>query len=402
MLLSMHKTTVRDFSDRDKRIGFHTGVSLHAHTHYSREVLSDLPAYILRVPVVAAWYEHQLRAYRAREGHCLDFSKGWWHPPVAPRAVFESEVRQIEERLELWPLVSITDHDDLSAGFDLQRLYASPRAPLSFEWTVPYASGYFHLGLHNLPAAAADDWFRRLSAFTAQTSQEKLEDLLADLNGRPDVLIVFNHPCWDLAAVGREEHEKQMRRFLAAYGTQLHALELNGYRWHKENAAVRDLAAATGHPLISGGDRHGCEPNALLNVTNARSFAEFVAEIRDGLSHVLVMPEYRQHLATRMIASAADVMRWYRLYPAGQRHWTDRVTWDMGGSVRPLSFHWRDGGPLWVRGSVKVFQVISSPIVLRCIRAALEAADGIRARGSVGTASGTKPGIRTLGLGEAN
>src|SRR5262245_58650793 len=398
----MHKTTIRDFSDRDKRRAFHAGVSLHAHTHYSCEVLSDLPAYISRVPVVAAWYRRQLQGYLAREGRCLDFSKGWWHPPVAPRAVFESEVRQIEERLGLWPLVSITDHDDLSAGFDLQRLYAQTRAPLSFEWTVPYARGFFHLGLHNLPAASAEEWFRRLSAFTTGASQETLEDLLAALNQHLDILIVFNHPCWDLPDVGRDEHEKQMRRFLTAYGTQIHALELNGYRPQKENAAVHDLAAATGHPLISGGDRHGCQPNALLNVTNAVTFAEFAGEIRDGVSHVLVMPEYRQHLMSRMIASAADVMRWYQLYPAGRQHWTDRVTWDMGGGVQPLSFHWRDGGPLWVRGSVKVFQVISSPVVLRCIRAALEAADGIRARGSMRTASGTKSGIGTLGLGEAN
>src|SRR5262245_44174097 len=237
----MHKTTVRDFSDRRKRGGFHSGVSLHAHTYYSREVLSDLPAYVLRVPVVAACYARALQAYLDREGHALDFSKGWWHPPVAPRAVFESEVRQIEERLELWPLVSITDHDDLSAGFDLQRLYAQPRAPLSFEWTVPYARGFFHLGVHNLPSGTALEWFQRLSAFTAQTSQETLDDILAGLNRRPDTLLVFNHPCWDLADVGRDEHEKQMRRFLAAHGTQLHALELNGYRPHKENAAVRDL-----------------------------------------------------------------------------------------------------------------------------------------------------------------
>src|SRR5262249_18838695 len=173
MLSSMQKTTVRDFSDRNKRSAFHTGVSLHAHTHYSCEVLADLPAYIVRVPVVAAWYRHQLRAYVAREGRVFDFSKGWWHPPVAPRTVFESEVGQIEERLGLWPLVSITDHDDLSAGFDLQRLYAQPRAPLSFEWTVPYARGVFHLGVHNLPAATAKELVQRLFAVAARAGSGK-------------------------------------------------------------------------------------------------------------------------------------------------------------------------------------------------------------------------------------
>ena len=30
--------------------------------------------------------------------------------------------------------------------------------------------------------------------------------------------------------------------------------------------------------MISGGDRHACEPAACLNLTNAASFGEFVAE----------------------------------------------------------------------------------------------------------------------------
>jgi hypothetical protein len=32
--------------------------------------------------------------------------------------------------------------------------------------------------------------------------------------------------------------------------------------------------------IISGGDRHGCEPSAVLNLTNAKTFSEFIDEIR--------------------------------------------------------------------------------------------------------------------------
>ncbi len=43
--------------------------------------------------------------------------------------------------------------------------------------------------------------------------------------------------------------------------------------------------------LISGGDRHGVEPNANINLTNATSFTEFVHEIRrQKKSNVLFMP----------------------------------------------------------------------------------------------------------------
>src|SRR5262245_40364787 len=270
----MSKATVREYAGEDTANGFHAGVSLHAHTHYSREVLADLPAYILRVPLVAACYRRELRAYCEREGQEPDFSKGWWHPPVGPRVVFESEARQIEDRLALRPLVSITDHDNISAGFDLQWFYAHRCAPISFEWTVPYGRGYFHLGVHNLPVDAAPEWFDRLTAFTARRSGDTLGDLLAGLTRQHDVLVVFNHPCWDLAGVGAEEHTRQLRCFLAGHGSQIHALELNGYRSRRENAGVQALAETASLPLISGGDRHGCAPNALLNVTLAGSFAE--------------------------------------------------------------------------------------------------------------------------------
>jgi hypothetical protein len=67
----------------------------------------------------------------------------WWHPPVGPRQVFESEVQQIEQRFGLSSIVSVTDHDDIAAGIELQGMYALRRAPISFEWTVPYGDGFF-------------------------------------------------------------------------------------------------------------------------------------------------------------------------------------------------------------------------------------------------------------------
>src|SRR5262245_61569653 len=286
-------TRLHYYGDHGRAGDFRAGVSLHAHTYYSREPMTDLPAYIAKIPIVALCYRRNLRIYREREGEWLDFSKGWWHPPVSPRTVFESEVRQIEQRFDLLPVVSITDHDDVSAGLDLQLLYSHKRAPISFEWTVPFGPGYFHLGVHNLSPETATDWFQRLDAFRSRSKAETLGTLLTELNERPDILIVLNHPWWDLANVGRQEHARQLRRFLDAHASQLHALELNGYRSHRENAAVCLLAETRGLPLVSGGDRHGCAPNALLNVTRARSFAEFAAEVRDGLSHVVFMPEYR-------------------------------------------------------------------------------------------------------------
>jgi hypothetical protein len=347
------RTSLREFADVDKR-GFAAVASLHAHTHYSRESLSDVPQFLLKLPVAGAILERQMKA----GGFAFDFSNGWWHPPAAPRAVFESEVAQIERAFGLEPLVSVTDHDDIRAGLDLQRFYASHLAPISFEWTVPFNRGFFHLGVHNLPPPAARDWFGRLSSITARPSFDAVSSALADLHAIPEVLVVFNHPRWDLADVGRREHERSLRQFLLNFRSHLHALELNGYRSWNENDSVKPIADATGLPLISGGDRHCTDPNAILNLTSAQSFSEFSAEVRRGVSHVVVMPEYRRPLATRILASASDV-------------------------VGHQSLHWEGEAPLSIRSLVAAVRVTASPLPRQLIRVALEASDAVIARTSM-------------------
>ena len=342
---------------------FRSAVSLHAHTSYSREVLADLPRYLVQIPFVGSRVERELRTECA-----IDFSKGWWHPPVTAREVFDSESAQIADRLELSPIVSLSDHDDLRAGLDVQQVHDAGRAPISFEWTVPYGPGYFHLGVHNLPRADAADWFARLSAFTARPDPVTLPALLDDLQACSEVLTVFNHPWWDLADVGAAAHTSMLHHFLRAHGHRLHALELNGYRSQAENERVRTLASEVELPVISGGDRHGCAPNALLNLTTASTFAEFAEEVRGGCSRVLIMPEYRQHLLLRTLASASDVMRHYPWRPEGQ-DWTDRVSYDASG-LRPLSELWPHGGPFWVRSSVRVLHLLTSPLLRPMVGAA--------------------------------
>jgi hypothetical protein len=216
-------------------------------------------------------------------------------------------------------------------------------------------------------------WFSRLASFTTDPSREPLLDVLSDLVDA-GVLIVFNHPLWDLAAVGEDTHAISLREFLDGYQSKLHAVEINGYRSWRENGGVRRLSAERGLPLISGGDRHALAPNAVLNVTHAGTFAEFAAEVREGVSHVVVMPEYDEHLAARVMASVADVLGPQRRLRRTER-WTDRVSCESAGTVRPLSYHWPDGGPLWVRAAIGTFRVVSAPPALRLWRAVLGRVD---------------------------
>ena len=100
--------------------------------------MTVVPPYLERIPLVAPLARREIRAYQRRHGELIDFTKGWWQPPVRPEDVLASEVAQIRRVLRLNPIVSITDHDTIEACLVLQGAERRPCMPLSFEWTVPF------------------------------------------------------------------------------------------------------------------------------------------------------------------------------------------------------------------------------------------------------------------------
>jgi hypothetical protein len=357
--------------DRAPLRQFRTAVSLHSHTLYSEESLAFVPRYTANVPILAQAIRQQEQRYRASTGRVLDFSKAFWRPPLAPRAAHDLEKHQIEDRLDVGALVSLTDHDDIQAGALLS--VVAPQIPISVEWTIPFGPSFFHLGVHNLPALRAQSIFAELVRFTARPTRAHLGALLAGLNDSRETLVVLNHPLWDEARIGAVEHAQLLGRFLERYGESIHALELNGLRPWKENSQVRWLAEHSGHVLISGGDRHGLEPNANLNLTNAQTFAEFVAEIReDRVSDVLFMPQYREPLRLRMIETMWDIVRDYPDFPIGRRSWSERVFYRRDdGSVKPLATLWRGDGPWPVKWFLRCLRALKSQHVRSALRVAL-------------------------------
>jgi len=281
---------------------------------------------------------------------------------MTPRLAFDLETRQIE-KLDLAPMVSITDHDNITAPMLLRTIASARRIPVSVEWTVPYGEQSFHLGVHNLPSARAAEWMKTLSDYTANPSESsgtRLIEILRALHDEPNVLVVFNHPMWDLYLIGAERHQFQVNEFLLKNGNYLHAMELNGLRNWDENRAVRRLAEQWNMLLISGGDRHGVEPNANINLTNAASFTEFVHEVRrEGKSDVLFMPQYAEPWKHRLLQSTVDAIRHYPEFPQGSRTWDERVYHpDASGVVRPLSELWPNRQPprlmSWMLGMVQL------------------------------------------------
>ena len=330
---------------------FQTGVSLHSHTNQSQETLDFVADWGAQYKLVRPLLNRLERRSHSNHNIPIDWARSYWTPPLTPKLAFDLESRQIE-KLNIAPLVSVSDHDNIQAPLLLRSVPSARHIPISVEWTAPYAGDqnsrqYFHLGIHNLPSARASKWMATLAEFTARPNDARLTELLVALNQEPNVLVIFNHPLWDLYRIGQEKHNFLVNEFLQKNGAHFHALELNGLRDWAENRAVRRLAERWNMLLISGGDRHGVEPNANINLTNATSFNEFVNEVRkERRSSVLFMPQYAEPWKHRILQSTMDAIRNYPEFPQGSRTWDERVYHPDGhGAIRPLSELWTHNRP---------------------------------------------------------
>ena len=350
-----------------------TAVSLHSHTNQSKEMLDFLASLGTQYPFLRPFFRRCER--RARDLHKipLDYAASYWTPPLTPKLAFDVETNQIT-RLGLTPLISITDHDTIAAPMLLRTMPSARHIPVSVEWSAPFGSDQsFHLGIHNLPSASGTSWMKTFEEYTAHPDEKRLTEILAALHGLPNVLIVFNHPMWDLYLIGAEKAKQRVHDFLAANHAFIHALELNGLRNWSENRSVKRLAQQWNKLLISGGDRHGLEPNGNLNLTNASSFTEFVHEIRyEGRSHILFMPQYAQPWKHRILQSTIDAIRDYPDFPQGSRRWDERVFHpDMNGVIRPAHEIWPKGAPpAWVSLVINSVRLLGSMPVSGSLRLA--------------------------------
>jgi hypothetical protein len=335
------RTTLQFFwKDDAVQVDFRSGVSLHSHTMYSEESFDILPRYTGHIPLLR---------------HALDknvnYAEAYWTPPLSPRQAYRVEEKQIQRKFQLPALVSLTDHDNIKAGALLGVLDRFRHAPISTEWTIPFGATFFHLGVHNLPGSEATGIMEELQRFTANPEPAELGRKLTLLTSHPAVLIVLNHPLWDEKGIGADLHVSTLTALLKEHGQHIHALELNGLRSWPENREVIRFAERADIPVVSGGDRHGREPNAILNLSSATSFPEFVDEVRRRrISHVVFMPQYRESLNLRTMQTVIDVLRDYPETFEGRRTWPDRVFCRYPGSPSPVAL-----SSIWDSGSQPAF-----------------------------------------------
>jgi hypothetical protein len=355
------------WKDPEAAANYSTAVSLHSHTNQSKETLDFLANLGNQYPLLRPILARRERQSRERHSIPVNYAAAYWTPPLTPRIAFDVESGQIEKQLGLMPLVSITDHDTIAAPMLLRTVAAARHIPVSVEWSAPFGGDQaFHLGIHNLPSDSGAEWMKTFAEYTAKPNEKRLTEILVALHELPNVLIVFNHPMWDLYLIGEDKAAQRVQDFLAANHEFMHAFELNGLRHWEENRRVKRLAQQWNKLLISGGDRHGLEPNANLNLSQASTFTEFVHELRyEDRSHVLFMPQYAQPWKHRILESTLDAIRDYPEFPLGSRTWDERV-WhpDRNGVVRPLRELWPDGSaPRWMTLTIQAVRLMgSSPV----------------------------------------
>lgn len=356
--------------DRDQTLihQFDTGVSIHSHTSCSRESLEFVGRIFASHTLLRAFLESHI-AKAGKRGISLDLAKGYWTPPLCPRSAYEVEKNQIEQRLGMHALVSLSDHDCVDAPLLLRVVPSMQETPISLEWTVPFQTSKFHLGVHNLPTARAGELFDELKACTAQPSTDRVCDLLRTLHAIPEVLVVFNHPVWNLYANPPAEFSRNIDDFLGLNNGFLDAFELNGSRGWEENRRVAQVAEKWEQMLVSGGDRHGCEPNANLNLTNATSFAEWVHEVRvERTSQMVFMPQYSEPMVARFYQTFLDAIRDYPDHSDGACRW-DQRTFHPGpdGVISPISSLW-GGIPPFLQKILSIARLAETTNLLNAMR----------------------------------
>lgn len=352
--------------------GYRTGVSLHSHTNRSKEGVGFILKFAARRPLLRWALGSEERRASREQKTSIDFWKAYWNPPLPPLAAFEVEKNQIERVLNLESMVSITDHDNIEAPMLLRVVPEARRIPVSVEWTVPFLDATFHLGVHNLPSGRAESIMAMLAEYTNNPYMRRLPELLCALHEIPEVLVILNHPLWDLTGIGPEPHGRDLRSFLCKYGQFIHALELSGIRSWQENQSVLHLSEGCNQLVISGGDRHGCEPNAALNLSHAASFNEFVHEVRrERSSDILFMPQYTESHALRVLHTLLDVIREYSDYSIDSRQWDGRVFLrDFGGVDRSLASLWKRP-PYYIRHFFSLVRLLETAPVRRALQLAL-------------------------------
>jgi len=300
--------TYRECSHPDRE--FKYAVSLHNHSCHSVEKLAALNQ------VVKLGFMQPLKgilqsSFGLAGVSDLNYAEITFNPPYTPEDVYQMESAAAAH----WGFdgvhLTITDHDEFAGSLALlRRPDLSGRVAVGEELSLWYQGHLFHLGLSGLPESGIpgngiDDLHGRIQSAARGGRYDELFETLA----ASGCLVVLNHP---LIAWAPGPEGIPITDLLTRYGWAIHALEINGMRRREENDAVLELARHWRKPVVGGGDSHLLVASSVISLSQAATFRDFIAEVKEGRSVPFVTPDHFAPLKWKLFLRVLFFMSHYR------------------------------------------------------------------------------------------
>jgi predicted metal-dependent phosphoesterase TrpH len=296
--------TYRECSRPDREFGY--AVSLHNHSCHSVEKLAALNQ-VVKLAFMRPLSGVLQRSFGLDGVDALNYAEITYNPPYTPEDVYQMEAAAAADWGFDGAHLAITDHDEFAGNIALLRSRPdlNGRIAIGEEVSVWYQRHLFHLGLSGLPEIGIDETHNQIQLAARGGRHDELFETIA----ASGCLVVLNHP---LVAWGPGPEAIPVTDLLTRYGWAIHALEVNGMRRREENDRVLELAHQWHKPLVGGGDSHLLVASSIVSLSNASTFKDFVAEVKDGRSVPFVTPDYFAPLNWKLFLRVLFFMSRYR------------------------------------------------------------------------------------------
>jgi hypothetical protein len=268
----------------DREFGY--AVSMHNHSHHSVEKLAALNQ-VVKLDFMRPLSGVLQRSFGLGGLSGLNYAEITFNPPYTPTDVYQIESAAAARWGFNGVHLAITDHDEFAGNLDLLRGRPdlSGRIAISEELSLWYEGHLFHLGVSGMPEIATDETHLRLQSAARGGRYDELFETLASTG----CLVVLNHP---LVSWGPGPENIPIGNLLTRYGWAIHAFEINGMRREEENDRVLKLAREWRKPVVGGGDSHLLVASSVISLSQAASFRDFIAEVKEGRAVPFVTPDY--------------------------------------------------------------------------------------------------------------
>jgi predicted metal-dependent phosphoesterase TrpH len=299
----IEKYSYRECPHPEREFGY--AVSLHNHSHHSVEKLAALNQ-VVKLGFMRPLSGVLQKSFGLGGVSDLNYAEVTFNPPYSPEDVYHME----EAAAAKWGFdgvhLAITDHDEIAGGLALLRGRPdlSGRIALSEELSLWFQGHLFHLGVSCMPESEVEETHARIQSAARDGRYDELFETLA----ASGCLVVLNHPliAWKPGA------DIPVAELLSRYGWAIHALEINGMRSREENDRVLELARHWRKPVVGGGDSHLLVASSVLSLSQAASFKDFVAEVKDGYAVPFVSPDYFAPLKWKLFLRVLFFISRYR------------------------------------------------------------------------------------------